>query len=56
MRVLHVLNELKFSGVEIMYVDAVPIFQEYGYELFVVNTTKNLGEYTVAFKQMYLPY
>lgn len=51
MKVLHVLNELKFSGAEIMYVDAAPIFQENGCELFVVNTTKNLGEYAVAFKQ-----
>lgn len=27
MRILHVLNELKFSGAEIMYVDAASIFQ-----------------------------
>lgn len=27
MKILHVLNELKFSGAEIMYVDAASIFQ-----------------------------
>lgn len=51
MKVLHILNELKFSGAEIMYVDAAPIFQKKGCDLFVVNTTENLGEYAIAFEQ-----
>lgn len=51
MKVLHILNELKFSGAEIMYVDAAPIFQSLGCELFVVNTAENLGEYAFAFEQ-----
>lgn len=51
MRILHVLNELKFSGAEIMYVGAASIFQKLGCELFVVNTTETLGTYTFAFKQ-----
>ena len=50
MRILHLLNELKFSGAEIMYVDAAPVFQKLGCELTVVNTAKELGEYTPYFK------
>lgn len=50
MKVVHILNELKFSGAEIMYVDAAEIFQKLGCELYVVNTSKNLGEYAVFFK------
>lgn len=50
MKVIHFLNELKFSGAEIMYVDAAPIFQQLGCELSVVNTAENLGEYAVAFE------
>lgn len=51
MKVLHLLNELKFSGAEIMYVDAAPEFQELGCELTVVNTSKQLGEYTPYFEK-----
>lgn len=50
MKVIHFLNELKYSGAEIMYVDAAQIFQRKGCELTVVNTAKPLGEYTSAFK------
>jgi hypothetical protein len=32
-KVIHILNELKFSGAEIMYVDATVVFQQLGYEL-----------------------
>ena len=51
MRVLHILNELKYSGAEIMYVDAAPEFHKLGCELFVVNTMENLGEYSYAFEE-----
>lgn len=51
MKVIHFLNELKFSGAEIMYVDAAPIFQELGCELTVVNTAEHLGEYSTAFEE-----
>ena len=44
MKILHILHELKFSGAEIMYVDAAPIFQKLGCELAVVNTAPHLGE------------
>lgn len=50
MKVIHFLNELKFSGAEIMYVDAAPVFQKLGCDLFVVNTARQLGEYTPSFK------
>lgn len=50
MKVLHVLNELKYSGAEIMYVDAAPVFQKLGCELMVLNTTKNLGEFSSSFE------
>lgn len=51
MKIIHFLNELKFSGAEIMYVNAAPIFRQLGCELTVVNTADHLGEYTPYFKQ-----
>lgn len=51
MKVIHFLNELKFSGAEIMYVDAASVFQKLGCELTVVNTAPNLGVYTPAFEK-----
>ena len=33
MKIAHILYELKYSGAEIMYVDAAPIFLEKGCEL-----------------------
>lgn len=51
MKVLHILNELKFSGAEIMYQSASEEFQKLGCELYVVNTSPNLGEYTPFFEK-----
>lgn len=51
MKVLHILHELKFSGAEIMYVDAAPVFQNLGCELAVVNTALHLGEYASHFEK-----
>ncbi len=51
MKVIHILHELKFSGAEIMYVDAATIFQGKGCELTVMATAKDLGEYAIFFKQ-----
>lgn len=51
MRVLHILDELKFSGAEIMYVAAAKLFQDLGCELYVVNTADHLGAYTPFFKE-----
>lgn len=50
MKVIHFLNELKFSGAEIMYVDAAPVFQKLGCELTVVNTSRDIGEYSPFFE------
>ena len=51
MKVIHYLHELKFSGAEIMYVDAAPVFQKLGCELSVVNTVNHLGEYAPFFEK-----
>jgi len=50
MKVIHILHSLKFSGAEIMYVNAAPFFQEKGCELTVMATAKDLGEYATNFK------
>ena len=50
MKVIHILHSLKFSGAEIMYVDAAPIFQEKGCELTVIATANDLGEFAINFK------
>ena len=52
MKVLHILHELKFSGAEIMYVDAAPFFQNKGCELTVMATSKNKGEYASHFEHI----
>lgn len=51
MKILHVLNELKFSGAEIMYVDTAPIFKQLGAELYVWNTSLNMGEFAPFFER-----
>jgi glycosyltransferase involved in cell wall biosynthesis len=51
MKVIHILIELKFSGAEIMYVDAASIFQNMGCELTVMATAKELGEYAPYFER-----
>lgn len=51
MKVIHFLYELKYSGAEIMYVDAASVFQKLGCELAVVNTAQRLGEYAPAFEE-----
>lgn len=51
MKILHILYELKFSGAEIMYVDAAPLLQDRGCKLTVMATASNLGEYAPYFRQ-----
>ncbi|MDK2977673.1 MAG: hypothetical protein PWP52_387 [Bacteroidales bacterium] len=51
MKVIHILHSLKFSGAEIMYVGASPLFQEKGCELTVVATADQLGEYAPYFEK-----
>ncbi|MFD2934157.1 glycosyltransferase [Spirosoma flavum] len=61
MKVIHIFNELKFSGAEIMYVDAAPTFQQLGCQLIAVNTSTNIGDYSQYFRNagyeiLHLPY
>ncbi len=49
MKVLHILNELKFSGAEIMYTAAASEFRNLGCQLYVVNTSKKMGDYATHF-------
>lgn len=51
MKVLHILDELKFSGAEIMYVAAAENFIRLGCELYVVNTAERLGEFAPEFEK-----
>lgn len=51
MKVIHFFNELKFSGAEIMYVDAAPVFKQMGCSLTVVNTSEKLGDYAAYFEK-----
>ncbi|MGX5687385.1 glycosyltransferase family 4 protein [Arcticibacter tournemirensis] len=51
MRVLNVFYEINFSGAEIMYVNAAPLMQERGVEVFAVSTGKNLGNFSEQFKR-----
>ncbi|WP_286861310.1 glycosyltransferase family 4 protein [Proteiniphilum sp. UBA5510] len=50
MKVVQILHELKFSGAEIMYVDAAPFFREKGCDLTVMATAPVVGEYSVHFE------
>lgn len=50
MNVIHIFNSLKFSGAEIMYVDAAKYFQSYGCNLSVIATNEDLGEFADNFK------
>jgi len=51
MRVVHILNSLKYSGAEIMYVDSAALFQKNGCELSVIATANDLGEFAPKFQE-----
>ncbi len=51
MKILHILHELKYSGAEIMYVDAASVFQKKGCELTVMATASELGEFAPYFER-----
>lgn len=51
MKVIHILHSLKFSGAEIMYVDAASEFQKKGCQLTVMATADELGEYAPNFEK-----
>ena len=50
MRVLHIFNEIKFSGAEIMYENAAALFQSNGIELLAMSTGNEIGEFSNNFK------
>lgn len=50
MNVLHIFNQLDFSGAEIMYVDAAHIFKKNKIKLFALSTGEKFGNYTNQFK------
>lgn len=50
MRVLHIFNEIKFSGAEIMYENAAPLFQYQGIEMIALSTGNQVGEFAENFK------
>ena len=47
MRVLHVLGELRASGAEVMFRDAMPLLRSFGVEPIVLST----GGYVGGFAQ-----
>lgn len=49
MRVLHIFNEINFSGAEIMYANAAPIFNSHGVTMLALSTGKNFGNFTTQF-------
>src|SRR5690554_126168 len=51
MRVLHLFNEINFSGAELMYRDAAAYFQEKGVKMYAVGTAKNFGNFIDNFRE-----
>lgn len=49
MRVLHIFNELKFSGAEIMYANAAPLFQDKGVKMLALSTGEQIGDFLSRF-------
>ncbi len=50
-KVAHIFNEINFSGAEVMYAQAVPLFQEQGFDLIAISTGKNIGNYIEQFQR-----
>ncbi|MEO5682380.1 MAG: glycosyltransferase family 4 protein [Chitinophagaceae bacterium] len=51
MHVLHIFNEINFSGAEIMYANAAPLFQKEGIRMTAVSTGKNKGNFVRQFEK-----
>jgi glycosyltransferase involved in cell wall biosynthesis len=45
MRILHLFNEIRFSGAEIMYANAAPIFHTEGLEQLAFSTGESIGSF-----------
>jgi len=51
MKVLHILNQINFSGAEVMLNLAAPILQDNGFELYALSTGNNKGDYAVILEK-----
>jgi glycosyltransferase involved in cell wall biosynthesis len=51
MKVLHLFNEINYSGAELMYANAAPIFQANRIEMLAISTGINLGNFAEVFEQ-----
>lgn len=61
MKVLHIFNEIKHSGAEIMYAKAASFFQKNGIELHAISTGNSIGDFNQTFidkgiKTYHLPF
>ena len=51
MKVLHIFNEINFSGAEIMYANAADLFARKGIELFAISTGAAEGNFVHRFRE-----
>ena len=51
MKVLHLFNEIKFSGAELMYANAAYLFQANGIEMLAFSTGNSLGDFASEFER-----
>ena len=51
MKVLHLFNEIKFSGAELMYANASLVFQSNGIEMLAFSTGNSLGDFASEFER-----
>tara|TARA_R110000868_G_scaffold20682_3_gene87180 strand:- start:1778 stop:2890 length:1113 start_codon:yes stop_codon:yes gene_type:complete len=51
MKVLHLFNEINFSGAELMYSDAAEYLQENGIEIYALSTGDNFGNFVAKFRE-----
>lgn len=51
MKILHILNEITFSGAEVMLKDAAPIFLKNGFDLHVLSTGDEIGKYAETLRR-----
>ncbi|WNC71183.1 glycosyltransferase family 4 protein [Thalassotalea psychrophila] len=50
-KIIHIFNELKFSGAEMMYAQAGRFFENKGYKLVAISTAKDVGEFAPNLKK-----
>ena len=50
-KVLYVFNAINFSGAEIMYEAAAPLFQNNGFKLYALSTGDEIGDFIKNFEK-----